>query len=260
MIGPGNRLVRPGRLLITLAAACLFLSPAAPAAERIQVAVASNFSVTLARVADRFEQRSGRRVILVPGSTGKHYAQIRNGAPFDVFFAADIRRPKLLEREDAIVPGSRFTYAFGKLVLWSPEPGLVDQRGEVLERGAFRHLAIANPRLAPYGKAAQQALQSLELWSSLEDRLVFGENIGHAFQFVKSGNAELGLVAYSQVVRPGNENAVKGSIWELPASLYSPIEQQAVALVDTAPVRAFLDYVRSDEARTIIRSHGYTAP
>lgn len=253
--------MRPGRLLSALAAACLLQATAAPAAaERIQVAVASNFSVTLTRVADHFERRSGHRVILVPGSTGKHYAQIRNGAPFDAFFAADIRRPALLEREGAIVPGSRFTYAFGKLVLWSPTPGLVDRRGEVLERGDFRHLAVANPRLAPYGKAAQQALQSLELWSSLENRLVFGENIGHAYQFVKSGNAELGLVAYSQVMRPDDEDAVAGSIWELPASLYSPIEQQAVALADTAPTRAFLAYVRGDEAQGIIHSHGYATP
>lgn len=246
-------------LLTVVATACLLMAAAdRAAADRIQIAVASNFAGTLTRIADRFEQKSGHQVILVAGSTGKHYAQIRNGAPFAAFFAADVRRPELLEKEGAIVPGSRFTYAVGQLALWSPTPGLVDPEGRVLARGTFRHLAMANPRLAPYGRAAQEALQSLGLWKVLEGRLVFGENIGHTFHFVNSGNAELGLVAYSQVTHPDDPD--RGDHWKVPQSLYSPIEQQAVSLVDTEPVRAFLAYVKSDEALGIIRGFGYDTP
>lgn len=240
-----------------MAAACLLLAAAGPAAaDRIQVAVASNFTGTLARLADHFERRSGHQVVLVPGSTGKHYAQISNGAPFDAFFAADVRRPALLEQEGAAVPGSRFTYAIGKLVLWSPTPGLVDSSGDVLKHRTFRHLAIANPRLAPYGRAAREALQALELWPTMEHKLVYGENIGQTFHFVNSGNAELGLVAYAQIKDAG----IEGGYWKLPSSLYAPIEQQAVALVDSPATRAFLAYVKDDEAVGIIRGLGYDTP
>lgn len=249
--------------LTPLLAVCLLMAAADLAvADRIQIAVSSNFARTLAAIADRYERRSGHEVVLVAGSTGKHYAQIMNGAPFAAFFAADVRRPELLEKEGAAVPGSRFTYALGKLVLWSPIPGLVDPAGEVLGNGAFRHLAVANPRLAPYGNAARQALRSLGLWDALEDKLVFGENIGQTFHFVNSGNAEIGLVAYSQVMRPAaaGESFVKGTFWKLPESLYSPIEQQAVSLMDTEPTRGFLDYVRSDDALGVIRRFGYGTP
>lgn len=257
---------RPGRRsapacgFLTLLAAALVLAAAAERAfaDRIQVAVASNFAGPLARIAERFERRAGHQVILVPGSTGKHYAQIRNGAPFAAFFAADVRRPAQLEEDGAIVTGSRFTYAVGRLALWSPAPGLVDPEGRVLEHGEFRHLAMANPRLAPYGRAARQALHSLGLWEALQDRLVFGENIGHTFHFVNSGNADLGLVAYSQVMQPGDP--VDGDHWLVPQSLHAPIEQQAVSLVDTEPVRAFLAFVKSGEALAIIRGFGYGTP
>lgn len=244
--------------------ACLLMAGAGrAAADRIQIAAASNFVATLAAIADNYERRSGHEVVLVPGSTGKHYAQIRNGAPFDAFFAADVRRPELLEQAGVAIAGSRFTYALGRLVLWSPVPELVDPSGRVLERGSFRHLAIANPRLAPYGEAARRALRSLGLWEALEDRLVYGENIGQTFHFVNSGNAELGLVAFSQVMRSGDDapsDPVKGGFWELPRSLHGPIEQQAVSLTDSEPTRAFLAYVRSDEALAIIRDSGYDAP
>lgn len=233
------------------------------AADRIQIAVASNFGATLADIADAYERHSDHQVVLVPGSTGKHYAQIRNGAPFDAFFAADVRRPELLEQAGVAIAGSRFPYALGRLALWSPQPGLVDPSGRVLESGSFRHLAIANPRLAPYGEAARRALRSLGRWDALADRLVYGENIGQTFHFVNSGNAELGLVAFSQIIRTGDDapsDPVKGSFWELPRSLYGPIEQQAVALTDGEATRAFLAYVRSDEARAIIRDSGYDAP
>ncbi|MEN8214171.1 MAG: molybdate ABC transporter substrate-binding protein [Pseudomonadota bacterium] len=227
-------------------------------ADEIQVAVASNFSDTMKRIAERFEASSGHKVSLSFGSTGKHYAQIRNGAPFDAFFAADARRPELLEKEGVVQPGSRFTYAIGKLVLWSPDAGLVDTEGKVLELGEFRHLAIANPKLAPYGKAAQQFLESRGIWNSLQSRIVRGENAGQTYQFVTSGNAELGLVALSQVKRPGR--AIAGSVWEVPRRLYHPIAQQAVLLSGSAAASDLLAFVKDDEALAIIRGYGYLTP
>jgi molybdate transport system substrate-binding protein len=197
-------------------------------------------------------------VTLIFGSTGKHYAQIRNGAPFDAFFAADRRRPELLEEEGVALPGTRFTYALGKIVLWSPERGVVDPEARVLERGEFRHLAIANPKLAPYGKAAEEVLQARGVWARLRGRLVRGENVGQAFQFVKSGNAELGFVAYSQLKRANQP--IEGSLWNVPRALYTPIEQQAVLLKDSVAARGFLSFVRSDEALTIIGDYGYQTP
>lgn len=237
----------------------LLLNPLASAdAAEIRVAVASNFTGAMRQIARQFEQRSGHRVILAFGSTGKHYTQIRNGAPFDAYFAADSRHPRLLEKEGVALPGSRFTYAVGKLVLWSPLAGYVDSRGRVLEQGTFRHLALANPRLAPYGKAAREVLEKLGLWQPLQARMVRGENIGQAFQFVASGNAELGLVALSQISHGGKP--LSGSWWEIPAVLYSPIEQQAVLLKEDAAAREFIDFVRSDAARKIIASYGYALP
>jgi len=229
------------------------------AADEISVAVASNFANAAEAIAHRFAASTEHEVTLVFGSTGKHYAQIRNGAPFEAFLAADARRPEMLESDGLAILGSRFTYAIGRLVLWSPEAGYVDTRGEVLELGDFRHLAIANPRLAPYGKAAQETLQSRGLWEKLEHRLVRGENIGQAFQFVKSGNAELGFVALSQLMSP-KENLEIGSKWVAPETLHSPIYQQAVLLKDTVAARAFLAFVKSEEARSIIRSFGYQTP
>jgi molybdate transport system substrate-binding protein len=156
------------------------------------------------------------------------------------------------------VPDSRFTYALGRLVLWSPEPGYVDPEGAVLEGGGFRHLAIANPRLAPYGKAAQEVLQARGLWERLGPRLVRGENIGQAYQFVSSGNAALGFVAWSQLPRPGQPPW--GSLWKVPQALYTPIQQQALLLRDRPVARSFLAFVRSEPALKIIRDYGYDLP
>ena len=224
-------------------------------AAEIRVAVASNFARAMTSLARNFEENTGHKVKLVFGSTGKHYAQIRNGAPFDVFFAADIKRPRLLEEEGITVSGSRFTYATGKLILWSPIPDYVDAEGGVLRHGSFRYLAIANPDLAPYGRAAREFLQSRGLWNELKQKTVRGENIGQAFQFVSSGNAELGLVAFSQV--RNIHRPVEGSYWEVPASLYTPIEQQAVLLTDNEAGRSFISYIKSKPALKIISNHGY---
>ncbi len=245
--------------LIRLAATLsLMLAGINAHADEIHVAVASNFANALKIIAREFETATGHRVIVSIGATGKHYAQIRHGAPFDIFFAADSRRPQLLEAEGIALPGSRFTYAIGKLVLWSPKPGYVDTQGEILQTGEFQHLAIANPRLAPYGKAAQEVLQAQGLWETLKERAVRGENIGQAFQFVKSGNAELGFVAWSQVRRPGQPAA--GSWWDVPTSLYTTIEQQAVLLEDSPATQAFVTFINSEAARAIIRQSGYGTP
>ncbi|RUM93867.1 MAG: molybdate ABC transporter substrate-binding protein, partial [Thiothrix sp.] len=171
-------------------------------ADNIHIAVASNFSDTIKQIPKYFKADTGHKVTLVFGSTGKHYAQIKNGAPFEAFFAADMKRPQLLDSEGLALPGSRFTYAIGKLALWSPTTGFVDKEGKALNEDNFHYLALANPKLAPYGKAAQQVLQQRGLWDSLSGRMVRGENIGQASQFVKSGNAELGFVAYSQIKSP----------------------------------------------------------
>lgn len=227
-------------------------------ADEIRIAVASNFRPAFSAAALRFEEQSGHDVTLIAGSTGKHYAQILNGAPFDAFFAADATRPLRLESERRVVPGSRFTYAIGKLVLWSADESLVDAGGNVLRSGSYRHLAIANPELAPYGVAARQVLHTLGLWNGLSDKLVRGENIGQAFQFVVTGNAELGFVARSQLEIPGSE--FSGSAWEPPQSLYDPIEQQAVLLRDSPAGRAFMLFMRSQEAGALIRRYGYDVP
>ncbi len=218
------------------------------------MAVASNFIAAAQALAQRFEQQSGDKVKLSFSSTGKHYAQIRHGAPFDLFMAADGLRPQRLEQEGRAVPDSRFTYALGQLVLWSPQSALVDPQGVVLKQGTFRYLAIANPKLAPYGRAAKEVIDALGVEQLLMGRMVRGESVGQAFQFVKSGNAELGLVAHAQV--QGGD----GSLWHIPPELYSPIEQQAVLLKQSPTAVAFVDYLRSEPALEIIRSYGYRTP
>ena len=242
-------------LLAQLACLIVSLLPICVHAEVIHIAVASNFREPAREIAARYEQISGQQLILSFGSTGKHYAQIRHGAPFDVFFAADAWRPRLLEEEGAAIADSRFTYARGRLVLWSPQKGFIDNQGQVLETGQFNRLAIANPKLAPYGRAAQEVLQAKGLWNAMQPRMVRGENIGQTYQFVKSGNAELGFVAFSQVI--SSNQTVTGSYWLIPQTLYQPIEQQVVLLRDNPAIQDFIDYVQGPEAQTIIRSYGY---
>lgn len=242
----------PNTLFLALS---LLFGVATASAGEIRVAVASNFTGAIKEIAQAFEKQTGHQVTLVFGSTGKHYAQIKNGAPFEAFFAADVKRPKLLEEEGAAQPGSRFTYAIGKVVLWSPNQDLVDADAEVLNSDQFRHLAVANPELAPYGKAAEQVMKAKGAWEALRGRMVRGENIGQTFQFVYSGNAELGFVALSQIKKPGA--AIEGSYWEPEQSLYDSIEQQAVLLKNNDVARDFLAFVRSEPAREIIHGYGY---
>lgn len=233
----------------------LLVLPGFALADTVRLAVASNFSEPIKVIAAQYEKDTGHRLILVFGSTGKHYAQIINGAPFDVFLAADIRRPQVLEQQGIAVAGSRFTYARGRLVLWSLTADYVDAEGEVLAYGEYLRLAIANPKLAPYGKAAQQVLESKGLWKEMQHRLVRGESIGQAYQFVRSGNAELGLIAYSQIKQPGHTTT--GSYWIIPQTLYQPIDQQAVLLKNNAVARNFMNYLQTKEVKKIITQFGY---
>ncbi len=225
-------------------------------ADSVNIAVAANFAAPAREIGEAFQQSSEHTVIISSGSTGKLFAQIEHGAPFDLFLAADSRRPQLLEHNGKAVPGSRFTYALGRIVLWSPRPGYVDEHGVILKEGDFKRLAIANPRLAPYGLAAQQVMERLGLWSGLRRRLVRGENIAQTFQFVVSGNASLGFVALAQVRAAGDS----GSVWHVPDELYQPIRQQAVLLQrgqKSAAANAFFRYLQGSEAREIIRSMGH---
>jgi molybdate transport system substrate-binding protein len=224
-------------------------------ADEIRIAVATNFTAAMSDLVRRFELETKHHVLVSSGSTGNHYAQIKNGAPFEAFFAADADRPRLLEQEGVAVPGSRFRYAVGRLVLWSPEPNYVDDQGRVLENAEFRRLSIANPDLAPYGAAARETLTARGLWEALMPRLAMGQDIGQAYAFVQTRNAELGFVALAQLRQPGKQ--IEGSYWIVPESLHRPIEQEAVLLRDVPAARVFLEFVKSAEAREIIRSYGY---
>ncbi|WP_310386812.1 molybdate ABC transporter substrate-binding protein [Roseateles sp.] len=227
-------------------------------AAEVSVAVAANFSVPMQKIAAAFERDTGHHATLVFGSTAKFYTQIKSGAPFQVLLAADNQTPALLEREGLGVAGSRFTYATGRLLLWSRQPGLVDDQGQVLRTGKFEHLAIADPKLAPYGAAAVEVLKGLGLLAALTPRLVQGTSIAQTYQFVATGNAELGFVAVSQVFSGGK--LTQGSAWRVPAHLHAPIRQDALLLVagkGNPAALALLDYLRGDKARALIRSFGY---
>jgi molybdate transport system substrate-binding protein len=227
-------------------------------AAEVQVAVAANFAGAMKALAADFEKATGHKAVLASGATGKFYAQIRSGAPFDVFLAADDETPARLDKEGAAVPGSRFTYATGKLVLWSAKPDLVDARGEVLQNGRFAHIALAAPKLAPYGAAAVETMTRLGVLARLAPKFVQGESIGQTFGFVSSGNAELGFVALSQVWEKGKLKS--GSAWIVPAELHTPLRQDAVLLVrgkDNAAAVALMAFLKSDAAKAVIRSFGY---
>ncbi len=242
--------------VIALALASMAIGSAS--ADEVQVAVAANFTAPMKKLAADFEKSSGYTTALSYGATGKFYAQIKNGAPFDILLAADDKTPERLEKEGLAVPGSRFTYAIGKLVLWSARPGYVDDQGAVLKKGNFSHIALANPKLAPYGAAAVEVMTKLGLIALLKPEFVQGEDIGQTYQFVSTGNAELGFVALSQVYRDGKFNS--GSGWIVPTNLYSPIRQDAVLLAQgkaNPAAAALLKYLKSDKARAIIKAYGY---
>jgi len=227
-------------------------------ADEIQVAVAANFTAPVTQIADEFHKDTGHSAKLIFGSTGKFYAQIKNGAPFDVLLAADQDTPTRLVQEGAAVEGSQITYAIGKLVLWSSKPALVDEKGAILKSANVAHVAYCNPKLAPYGAAAVEVMKSLGVFDVLQPKLVQGENITQAYQFVASGNAEIGFVALSQVYKDGRISG--GSAWVVPANLYSPIRQDAVILAkgrDHPAAAEFVKYLKSEKAKAVIRAFGY---
>jgi len=227
-------------------------------AAEVSVAVAANFAAPMQKIAAAFEHDTGHKAVLAFGSTGRFHAQIGNGAPFDVLLAADEETPLQLERDGQGVAGTRFTYAVGRLVLWSRQQGLVDDQGAVLKTGTFARLALADPKLAPYGAAAIETLTRLGLLEQLRPKFVQGENIGQTYQFVATQNVPLGFVALSQVFADGR--LTQGSAWVVPASLHRPIRQDALLLVrgqGKPAAQALLAYLRGEKARSIIRSYGY---
>jgi len=227
-------------------------------AGEVQVAVAANFAQPMARIGEAFTIATGHTLKVSIGSTGKFYSQIASGAPFEVLLAADDDTPARLVKEGHAMAGTQFTYAIGKLVLWSATPGLVDDKGVVLSSHKFQHIAIANPKLAPYGAAAYEVLNARGVADTLAPKVVLAESIAQAYQFVSTGNAEIGFVALSQVAVPGKP--VQGSYWIVPSRLYGEIRQDAVLLKagEANPAaRALLAYLKSEPARQVITSFGY---
>lgn len=229
-------------------------------AKSIHVAVASNFTHTMAELVEEFEKKSSEKIVLSFGSSGKFYAQIKQGAPYQLFFSGDQAKPLALEKDQEIVSGSRFTYAYGRLALWSSQSRFDFKTRARLISGDFNKLALANPKLAPYGLAAQQVLNGLELNKTTQSKWVQGENIAQTFQFVGTGNADLGFVALSQLL---NKQVDTNSYWLVPQNMYQPIKQDVVLLKraeNSAGAKALLQFIRSDIAKDIIRSKGYTLP
>lgn len=241
--------------LMSLLAVC---TAGSAQADEVQVAVAANFTAPLQAIAADFEKDTGHKLIAAYGATGQFYAQINNGAPFEVFLSADDSTPQKLENEGDTVKGSRFTYAIGTLALWSAKDGYVDSQGKVLSDNQYQHLAIANPKAAPYGLAATQVLARLGLTDQVKARIVEGQNITQAYQFVSTGNAELGFVALSQVYKDGKVSG--GSAWIVPADMHDPIKQDAVILnkgKDNPAAKALVDYLKGPKAAAVIKSYGY---
>ncbi len=232
----------------------------AASAENVSVAVAANFKEPLQEIAAKFQHATGHTVSISSESSGKIVSQIKNGASYDIFLSADETKPIKLEKEGAIVPGSRFTYAIGKLALWSAKPNYVDSKGYVLKTGSYSHVAIADPKLAPYGLAAIQTLQKLGLSSVVNDKLVVGKNIGTTFGYIQTGNAELGFVALSQIYKNGKLTH-GGSYWQVPSSYYKPIRQDAVLLLagqHNAAAVALMKYLKSPAAHKVMKAYGYS--
>ena len=250
-------MMKKHRLLILPTLLAIVLISGRLVAGEVRIAVAANFTGVTRQIAPLFQQATGHTTRISYGSTGMLFSQIENGAPFDVFLAADTRRPVTAEAEGLAVPGSRFIYARGKLVLWSVKQGAFEAGESFLKRGEFAHAAIANPETAPYGLAARQVMEHLGVWQTLQPRLVRGDSIAQTFQFVATGNAEIGFVAWSQVKA---WQGTPGTTWEIPADDYAPIEQAAVLLkrgANNPAARAFLAFLKRDSTRAVIEHFGY---
>lgn len=242
----------------TVVALTLLACTAPALADEIQVAVAANFTAPMQQIAAAFQEETGHVVKASFGATGKFYSQIKNGAPFEVLLAADDKTPTKLVEEGAAVKDSQFTYAIGTLVLWSAKPDFVDDAGQVLKTGDFNKVAIANPKLAPYGVASIETLTALGLLDAIEPKFVMGQSISQTFQFVDTGNAELGFVALSQVMEDGKIK--KGSAWVVPGKFHEPIRQDAVILnngKDKPAAAALMDFLKGEKAQAVITSFGY---
>jgi molybdate transport system substrate-binding protein len=227
-------------------------------AKSVHVAVAANFSNTMKSLVKEFEKTSEYQIALSSGSSGKFYAQIKQGAPYELFFSADQAKPDALEKDGLVTANSRFTYAIGHLVLWSVRPDFVNKIETKLKGGAFNKLAIANPKLAPYGAATLQVLSHLGLIDETQARWVRAENIAQTYQFVHSGNADLGFVALSQLL--GKKNMIEGFYWLVPDNMHQPIKQDVVLLKRAAQnqgAKTFLDFIHTEKAQTIIAEYGY---
>jgi molybdate transport system substrate-binding protein len=234
------------------------LLPLVAHSAEVTVAVAANFTAPIKVIAQDFEKETGHKVNLAFGATGQLYAQIKNGAPFSLLLSADNKTPERIEMERLGVAGTRFTYATGMLVLWSTKTDLVDGRGEILKSGEFEKIAIANPKLAPYGAAAMEVVEKMGLTAAITPKIVEGANISQTFQFVSSGNAALGFVALSQVFENGRIK--EGSGWVVPSKMHKPIQQDAILLnasQGNPAALALMQYLRSDKAKAVIRSFGY---
>ncbi|KPG95947.1 molybdate ABC transporter substrate-binding protein [Pseudomonas sp. RIT-PI-q] len=246
---------RLSRLVVALLASTTMLSAMA---DEVQVAVAVNFTAPIQAIATDFEKDTGHKLVASFGATGQFYTQIKNGAPFDVFLSADDTTPEKLEKEGDTVKGTRFTYAVGTLALWSVKEGYVDAKGEVLMKNQYQHLAIANPKAALYGLAATQVLVKQGLTDNVKDKIVEGQNITQAYQFVSPGNAELGFVALSQIYKYGK--VTSGSAWIVPAEMHEPIKQDAVILnreKNNVVAKALVAYLKGPTSAPFIRSYGY---
>jgi molybdate transport system substrate-binding protein len=230
-------------------------------AGEVSVAAAANFAAPMERIVALFQKESGHTVKVSLGASGKLYAQIKGGAPFDVFLSADEELPKQLMQEGLAVSGSRFVYATGRLVLWSAQSGFVDEKGVVLNRGNFNMLAIANPRFSPYGVAAKETLTKLTMWNSIQRKLDKGDDVTQTYQLAATERDDLAFIALSQVMRDGRVTA--GSWWLVPPELHNPIRQSAVLLSgakDQAAAKAFLAFLKSEKARAVMRGFGYEVP
>ena len=227
-------------------------------AAEIKVAVASNFANVLKEIAVEFQKDTGHQLAITPGATGKFYAQTSNGAPFDVFLSADDETPSKLAKEGKAIAATQFTYAIGRLALWSQLPDMVDKNADILKTDKFKFLAVANAKVAPYGQAAVMTMQKLGVLTKLEPRIVQGESISQTYQFVSTGNAQLGFVALSQIVENGKIKS--GSAWIVPEEMHDPLKQDAVVLQSCKHIsvcQSLLDYLKTEKAKKIMASYGY---
>jgi molybdate transport system substrate-binding protein len=246
--------------ITTLLLLCGLMSSHVRAAE-VNVAVSSDFAAPIERLAPLFQKESGHTLKVSTGASGKLFAQIKGSAPFDAFLSADEEMPKQLMQDGFAVGGSRFVYATGKLVLWSTQPGFVDEKGAVLNKGNFNMLAIANPRFSPYGVAAKETLTKLTMWNSIQEKLTKGENVTQTYQLATTEKADLAFIALSQVMRDGK--VTSGSSWIVPPDMHKPLRQSAVLLThakDQVAAKAFLAFLKSEKARTVMRGFGYEVP